>query len=169
MKQGDRYDTTGLVESQYEPGSNDLVLKNLLGITTVAEMERAETLALLQATEEMLDRFDQEHRFTAADICTMHRAWLGDIYPWAGNYRQVMMSKSGSPFAAPAHIPQLMTGFQKEILARHTPLPGDDSTVSLSLAIVHVDPSLPRRERSPGTVAGHPDGITGGTADADFR
>ncbi len=103
-------------------------------------MEIAETLALLQATEKMLDRFDQKHRFTAADICSMHRAWPGDIYPWASKYRQVMMmSKSGFPFAAPAYIPQLMTGFEKESLARHTPCAGDDSTIALSLAIVHIE------------------------------
>lgn len=135
----DRYDTAGLDENVYEPGSNGTVLKNLCGIVTVDEMERAETLALLQTTEEMLDRFDQNHRFTAADICFVHRTWLGDIYSWAGSYRQVMMSKSGFPFAAPAYIPQLMTDFEKDILARHTPCTGADDMVSLSLAIVHIE------------------------------
>ncbi len=139
MKQGSRYDTAGLEENEYEPGSNNSVLKNLCGITTVAGMEQAETLALLKATEEMFDSFDQDHSFSAEDICSMHRAWLGDIYPWAGSYRQVMMSKGGFPFAAPAYIPKLMDNFEKDILARHTPCQGDDDTVALSLAIVHVE------------------------------
>jgi len=139
MKKGDRYDTTGLVEDEYEPGSNGLVLKNLCGITTVTEMEQSETLALLQTTEAMLDRFDQDHRFTEDDICSMHRVWLESVYSWAGNYRQVMMSKGGFPFAAPAYVPKLMENFAKDILARHTPCHGDDDTVALSLAIVHVE------------------------------
>lgn len=139
MKQGGRYDTTGLEENAYEPGSNNSVLKNLCGITTVAGMEQAETLALLKATEEMLDRFDQDHCFSSEDIIFMHRAWLGGIYPWAGSYRQVMMSKGGFPFAAPAYVPKLMDNFEKDILARHTPCQGNDDTVSLSLAIVHVE------------------------------
>ncbi|MBW4054512.1 MAG: cell filamentation protein Fic [Proteobacteria bacterium] len=139
MKQDGRYDTTGLEENEYEPGSNNSVLKNLCGITTVAGMEQAETLALLKATEEMFDSFDQDHCFSADDICSMHRAWLGGIYPWAGSYRQVMMSKGGFPFAAPAYIPKLMDNFEKDILARHTPCHGDDDTVALSLAIVHVE------------------------------
>lgn len=139
MKKADRYDTTGLEETEYEPGSNDLVLKNLCGITTVAKMEQAETLALLHTTDEMLDRFDQDHRFTEADICSMHRTWLENIYLWAGSYRQVMMSKGGFPFAAPAYVPKLMENFEKDILAHHTPCHGDDDTVALSLAIVHVE------------------------------
>lgn len=139
MKQGGRYDTAGLEENEYEPGSNNSVLKNLCGITTVIGMEQSETLALLKATDEMFDSFDQDHSFSADDICSMHRAWLGGIYPWAGSYRQVMMSKGGFPFAAPAYIPKLMDNFEKDILARHTPCQGDDDTVALSLAIVHVE------------------------------
>jgi cell filamentation protein len=139
MKQGSRYDTAGLEENEYEPGSNNSVLKNLCGITAVAGMEQAETLALLKATEEMFDRFDQDHCFSSEDIIFMHRAWLGGIYPWAGSYRQVMMSKGGFPFAAPAYVPKLMDNFEKDILACHTPCHGDDDTVALSLAIVHVE------------------------------
>lgn len=139
MKQGGRYDTAGLEENEYEPGSNNSVLKNLCGISTVAGMEQTETLALLKVTEEMFDSFDQDHCFSADDICSMHRAWLGSIYPWAGSYRQVMMSKGGFPFAAPAYIPKLMDNFEKDILARHTPCHGDDDTVALSLAVVHVE------------------------------
>jgi cell filamentation protein len=139
MKQSGRYDTAGLEENEYEPGSNNSVLKNLCSITTVAGMEQSETLALLKVTEEMFDRFDQDHCFSVEDICSMHHAWLGGIYPWAGSYRQVMMSKGGFPFAAPAYVPKLMDNFEKDILARHTPCHGDDDTVALSLAIVHVE------------------------------
>jgi cell filamentation protein len=139
MQSNDRYSTAGLDENEYEPGSHDKVLKNLCGITTIAGIEQAETLALLKSTEEMLDRFDQHHRFTAQDICIMHKAWLGSIYSWAGSYRQVMMSKDGFPFAAPAYIPTLMNAFEKEILAHHTPCPINSVQCVESLAIVHVE------------------------------
>jgi len=138
MKTTDHYATAG-DENEYEPGSNGVVLKNLCGITTIAGMEKAETMALVQSTEEMLDRFDQHHRFTAQDICSMHQAWLGGIYSWAGNYRQVMMSKDGFPFAAPAYIPALMGTFEKEILSHHTPCRANPAQCAESLAIVHVE------------------------------
>ena len=142
MKGAGRYETEGLDENEYEPGSNGTVLKNLQGIVTGYAMEQAETLALLQATDAMFDSFDQEHRFSAEDICTMHREWLGSIYPWAGKYRQVMISKGGFPFAAPAFIPQLMQEFETDILARHTPCTGSDVAVAESLAVVHVELAL---------------------------
>jgi cell filamentation protein len=134
-----RYDTAGLEEAEFEPGSNGTVLKNLRGITTSAAMEQAETLALLEATERMLDRFDQNHRFSTEDIQSMHREWLVGIYSWAGAYRQVMMSKNGFPFAAPQYLPALMMSLEKEILSRYTPCLGDDATVAMALAIVHVE------------------------------
>lgn len=62
MKKDGRYDTSGLVEAQFEPGSRGRVLRNIPG---------------------------EQHRLTAADICDMHRRWLGGIYAWAGTYRQV--------------------------------------------------------------------------------
>lgn len=138
MKTTDRYAAAG-DENEYEPDSNGTVLKNLRGITTIAGMEQAETLALVQSTEEMLDHFDQHHRFTAQDICSMHQAWLGSIYSWAGNYRQVMMSKDGFPFAAPAYIPALMDAFEREILSHHTPCRANPAQCAESLAIVHVE------------------------------
>ena len=134
-----RYTTAGLEETEYQPGSNGTVLKNLRGIITSVDMELAETLALLQTTERMFDRFDQNHRFSAEDIRSMHREWLGGIYTWAGTYRQVMISKNGFPFAAPQYLPSLMASLEKEILSRHTPCKGDDNAVAASLAIVHVE------------------------------
>lgn len=135
----DRYETEGYEESQFEPGSDGTVLKNRLGITSLAEMQQAETMALLQTTEAMADSFDLDHRFTAQDLCSMHRHWLGGIYSWAGKYRNVMMSKGGFPFASPAFIPQLMAAFEQEHLAVHTPCRGNDEDVATSLAVVHVE------------------------------
>jgi cell filamentation protein len=139
MPKDGRYDTTGLDEAQFQSGSQDTVLKNLLGIANQGDMEQAETLALFQTTENMFDRFDQDHRFTVVDIRAMHHEWLGDIYSWAGNYRQVMMSREGFPFASPAFIPELMAEFEQKILSRQTPCKGDDDTVAESLAIVHAE------------------------------
>ena len=43
MNPSDRYDTSSLPEDQYQPGSKETVLKNLLGIISREEMEIAET------------------------------------------------------------------------------------------------------------------------------
>jgi hypothetical protein len=46
-KIADRYDASGLVEAQFEPGSRRRVLKNLLGIKRKHEMDRMEGLEQL--------------------------------------------------------------------------------------------------------------------------
>src|SRR3989338_7550034 len=121
MKKSKRYDTSHLIEDQFEPGSNGQVLKNKLGITSPEEMDDAEAIALKEATDKLVRKFDKHYRFTAADICGFHKIWLDGIYSWAGKYRQVNLSKGDFPFAAAMHIPSLMTQFEREVLMRNTP------------------------------------------------
>ena len=45
MTADDRYDVSALPEAQFEPGSNGLVLKNLIGITSKQSMDEAEARA----------------------------------------------------------------------------------------------------------------------------
>jgi len=114
----DRYDATDLDESQFEPGSRHRVLKNLLGITSKREMDQLEGREQVRVLEELAGLYDSDHRFTATDICRMHRLWLGRIYPWAGKYRQVNVKKDSFPFAAAAQIPTLMAEFEDGPLKR---------------------------------------------------
>jgi cell filamentation protein len=136
----DRYDTSGLPEDQYEPGSDGTVLKNLLGIVTREATEIAETDALWTAQEQLLGEIEQDQALTAADICAMHRLWLGRIYPWAGEYRQVNLSKGGFTFALAHTIPSLMETFEREQLRRYTPcLFNSHEAIAHALAEVHVE------------------------------
>ncbi|MDA8089315.1 MAG: Fic family protein [Nitrospiraceae bacterium] len=85
-------------------------------------------------------RFEKDHRFTAADICNIHKVWLGDIYAWAGQYRQVNISKEGFPFAAARHIPKLMQELEKGALHKYTPcLFENDNEIITALAVVHAE------------------------------
>jgi len=121
MSPDDRYDVSGLTEAQFEPGSDGLVLKNLPGIKSPAEMDIAEASALVKAMDRFVRMYHEAYRFTASDIREFHRLWLGDIYAWAGEYRQVNVSKGDFPFAAAARIPALMAEFERDALARCTP------------------------------------------------
>ncbi len=101
----DRYDVSGLTEAQYEPGSNDEVLKNLLGIKTTVDMDQVEAEALIITLDLLINEYDAEHRFTVDDIYYMHKLWLGDIYEWAGELRQVNISKGDFMFAMANRVP----------------------------------------------------------------
>lgn len=121
MKKSGRYDALGLVEAQFEPGSYNRVLKNKLGIKSKREMDEAESIALKTAIDKLLQIYGETHRFTVSDVKFMHKIWLGEIYEWAGEYRQVNVSKGDFPFAAAKQIPMLMAEFEKGPLRKHSP------------------------------------------------
>ncbi|MBS7806952.1 Fic family protein [Variovorax sp. PCZ-1] len=134
-----RYQATG-IEAEFELGSRGRVLRNLLGIVRVRDMNLAESQALEIAQDLALDRFDADHRFTAQDVCDLHTLWLGPIYPWAGEYRSVDIGKGGFQFAHARLIPGLMAQIEQGALRIHTPCRvGDDSALALALAEVHAE------------------------------
>lgn len=140
MKKSQRYDTSHLIENQFEPGSRGRVLRNLLRITRKREIDVAEAEHYALAITTLADRFDQNHRFTAADICEIHRIWLCEIYTWAGQYRQVNISKGDFDFAMARYIPSLMQEFEKKILAKYTPCTfSTDAEIITALAAVHTE------------------------------
>jgi cell filamentation protein len=121
MRRKDRYDTADIEENQFEPGSRRRVLKNLLHVTSKREMDKIEGREQVRVLEELAGLYDRDHRFTADDICRIHRRWLEPIYSWAGHYRQVNVKKDAFSFAAAAKIPKLMAEFESGPLKRHTP------------------------------------------------
>jgi len=108
LKKSGRYDASDLVEAQYEIGSNDTVLRNLLRIIDSDEMDRVEAGALAKATDILIREYDQDHQFCAADIRHFHKTWLGEVYKWAGKYRTVNITKNNFAFAMAAQIHKLM-------------------------------------------------------------
>ena len=140
MRKTTRYSTSHLPEAQFEPGSRGRVLKNLLHITRKREMDiiEAELYALLQP--KLMSMFTKDHRFTARDICTIHRAWLGEVYEWAGQYRQVNVSKGDFSFAMARHISKLMQDFEGGQLKEYTPCEfKTDEEIITALAVVHTE------------------------------
>lgn len=140
MKKSGQYATSHLIEDQYEPGSRGLVLKNRLGIRSPREMDRVETEALKRAEDAFFRTYGRTHRFTATDICQMHKIWLGGIYEWAGSYRQVKIGKGSFSFAFPAQIPKLMDELEAGPLRKHTPCSSKSrGRIVRALAEVHVE------------------------------
>src|SRR5437588_3596089 len=76
MRTHGRYAPKG-IEAEFEPGSRGRVLRNRIGVRSVAEIERRESEALLAATERLIDETRVDQRFTATDVCRMHKLWLG--------------------------------------------------------------------------------------------
>ena len=153
MKKTGRYDTSGMIEDQYEEGSQGQVLKNIPGIKSLQQIENLETKELLRANDLLIERYGSGHCFTANDICFMHKSWLGSLYAWAGSYRNVKISKGDFTFANPEFIPKLMHDLEtaefyalivKQLREKGKPIPTNDiwiaaSAMRHSLALISHD------------------------------
>lgn len=127
-------------DEDYEPASNNEVLKNYLGITCKNDIEALEEQELERTELELLKIFDKNHQFTAEDICNMHELWLGDIYPSAGKYRSVNMKKGDFLFASSGCISDLMRKFEQEFLAKYTPCHFVDiEKLAYALGTTHIE------------------------------
>lgn len=132
-----RYVVSGS-EGEYQPGSENKVLGNLIGITDPAEINIAETELLEALYMQVFDDFPETLTFQT--ICRWHRAWLGNVYRWAGQYRTVDMSKPNIRFASPIQIQRLTKEFEEQYLSHFAELPemGDGQLVTF-LAETHVE------------------------------
>ncbi len=135
-----RYSTLGSTEGEFEPGSGNRVLKNLLKITSKREMDIQEWEALQTATNKAVNSYHPSHQFKANDIISLHKTWLKKIYPWAGQYRQVNVSKGDFHFAAANQIEKLMHRLEEKILKKYTPCIFSDMTqITEAIAITHTE------------------------------
>lgn len=135
----ERYQVSG-PEGQFEPGSNEQVLRNLVGITSPDEMDELELRLLGELYDEVLVQNLPARQLTVADLKHWHRLWLGNVYSWAGRERLVNLGKDGFPFAAAGLLPGLLCDFERQHLARWTPCGGlgSDELVH-AIAVTHVE------------------------------
>ncbi|MCU7247900.1 Fic/DOC family protein [Pseudomonas koreensis] len=135
----DRYNAEGS-QSSYEPGSNEQVLSNKLGITDPDEMDEAELVLLEKLYQSLLIEHLPARSLTVQDLKDWHRHWLGNLYSWAGEVRAVNMGKDDFFFAAASQIPRLLDGFERDCLARYTPCQPDlDEKLIKAIAVTHVE------------------------------
>jgi len=132
-----RYDVSSS-EGECQPGSDNRVLRNLLGLTDPAEMSIAETELLEDLYIQVFDDYPDELTFQTLE--QWHRAWLGNVYDWAGQHRTVDMSKPNIRFASPLQITKLAEKFEAKYLSRFAELPNmDDEQLVSFLAEMHVE------------------------------
>ena len=103
-------------------------------------MDKAEAREQLRAVDELVEMFGPSYRFTSNDIRKIHEVWLGPIYPWAGRYRLVNLSKGQFPFAAAKHVPILMEDLEKGPLREYTPCNLQEVEKAIrAVAVVHTE------------------------------
>lgn len=136
---GRRYQAEGR-QGAWQPGSDDRVLANKLGIVDPADMAEAELILLEKLYQAVLIDDLPDRRLQILDLKTWHRRWLGNLYDWAGEERTVNVSKGNFHFAAAAQIPRLLAEFERDHLARLTPCWAlDADRLAEAIAVTHVE------------------------------
>ena len=136
----EKYDTTGNLEAQFEPVSENRVLVNKLGISKAEEMDDVELILLNQLRKKVFSSIVADQRIAVADVCNWHQSWLGNVYAWAGQYRTLNMAKGSFHFAACSQIPKLMNDLDKNVLSIYTPCAGMPETRLIeAIAVIHVE------------------------------
>ncbi|OSZ71507.1 cell filamentation protein Fic [Hydrogenophaga sp. IBVHS1] len=134
-----RYQIAG-AEGEFEPGSNEQVLRNFVGITSPDDMDELELRLLGELYDEVLLQNLQDRALTVADLKHWHHLWLGNVYPWAGLTRSVNLGKGGFQFAAARLLPGLLDEFERKFLRPWTPCGNlaPDEMVN-AIAVTHVE------------------------------
>lgn len=115
------------------------VLPNLLGLSSLAAVQQAETTGFLLAEQALLEELHEETTFTTAYIQDLHRRALGQVYGFAGRYRTVNLAKGGFTFPAAQYLPQSMAQLEQDLLR---PLPHtwpDPAALMRDVARVHAE------------------------------
>ena len=96
------------------PGTD--VLRNLLDIRDLQQLAAFEANATTARLIE-LDAAPIEGRFDIAHLQAIHRHIFQDVYPWAGEFRTVNISKGGHLFGVAAFIEPALQGVLRKLPA----------------------------------------------------
>ena len=111
----DRYDTSGNPEAEYAD-EEKTVLKNLMGITDLNELQIEEERGLATAYEHLLGEIRTDTMMTCELLRHIHSRIFGELYEWAGRWRTVNISKPGITWPPPRFIDQNMQEFERSVL-----------------------------------------------------
>ena len=135
----ERYQVSG-PEGEFEPGSNGLVLRNLVGIASPDDMDELELRLLGELYDEVLVQNLPDRPLTVVDLKNWHHLWLGNVYAWAGQERSVNLGKGGFQFATASLLTGLLRDFERKYLAPWTPCSQlSDEELVHAIAVTHVE------------------------------
>lgn len=99
-----RYKIGAPGDGEYQFCSSGKVLRNKLGLTNPARIALVESTLLAVAQARSLGHIETNTVFSVALVQGLHRSWLGSLYHFAGEIRNVNMSKGAVVFAPVAYL-----------------------------------------------------------------
>ena len=115
------------------------VLKNKLGITDTQKAAEEETIGFIHAQVLFSNKLTKKTKFNSTYIQAIHRSALGHLYPFAGIYRNVNLSRAGHHFLPFNFIHRGMSYLETELLTK-LPIDYEDTARLIEdIAIVHCE------------------------------
>lgn len=108
-----KYDVYAVAGSRY-CYSDTGVLKNRFGLRDPEQLKRVEADISAIRQNDLLEH-PIAGRFTVAHLCAVHRYLFGDVYPFAGRFRQEDIMKGTTRFMAHQQIDQKLKKLLKEL------------------------------------------------------
>jgi len=130
------------LHSKYETPENDgqhEVLPNLLGITTIDAIHKAEFEGFLKAQYQLLDTLTTRTIFDMAYIRLIHELSLCKVYDFAGQFRSVNMTKGGFLFPTAKFLPRITHDFDARILKQLPHYYSSEEQLTADIAKVHAE------------------------------
>ena len=119
----------------HTPKSEDEILPNKLGLTDSEKIAEEEYRGFLRAEIKFESELDQIDTFNWKLLSIIHETALGHLYEFAGDLRQVNLTKGGFMFPAAKFLPSAVEEFEKEFMS---PLP--EKMEAYDKLIEHVAP-----------------------------
>jgi cell filamentation protein len=113
------------------------LLPNKLYLKDREAIEQSEFEGFLLAELTLTEKLSIRTKFSVRYIKEIHKLSLGHLYPFAGKYRTVNMSKGGFLFPAAQFISISMETFEKEVLSTLPNKYENKESLIKDIAIVH--------------------------------
>lgn len=119
------------------PNDQGEVLPNLLGLSDKRMVELAEAEGFLRAELVLYDELNDGTLFDINYIKRLHALALGHLYGFAGQWRDVNISKGGFAFPAARYLEASMHDFGTRILVHEPTVPASRDDLITYMASVH--------------------------------
>lgn len=100
----------------HAPKSEDEILPNKLGLTDPEKIAEEEYRGFLRTEIKFESELDDISQFNWVLISSIHKTAFSHLYNFAGELRQVNLSKGGFMFPTAKFLPSTVDEFEKEFL-----------------------------------------------------
>lgn len=121
------------------PKSENEILPNKLGLTSPEKIAEEEYRGFLRAEIKFESELDEIEKFDRDLLSSIHKTALGHLYEFAGELRQVNMSKGGFLFPAAKFLPSVIVEFEKEFLEPLSLSSKDYQELIMQVAPIHAE------------------------------